>query len=102
MARACLADEHGDAHPGNLLLTRSGLVWTDFEDACLGPREHDIACLPPAAWPYFRAVDQALVRRCADLKSVCVAVWCGADASRSAEVREAAEYQLHRVRGLAV
>lgn len=36
---------HGDAHAGNLLDTPSGLLWTDFEDACEGPVEWDLACL---------------------------------------------------------
>lgn len=35
---------HGDAHRKNLLRTRRGLLWTDFEDACSGPVEWDIAC----------------------------------------------------------
>jgi hypothetical protein len=36
---------HGDAHPGNLMYTRSGPVWTDFEDAWCGPVGWDLACL---------------------------------------------------------
>lgn len=36
---------HGDAHPGNLLATPSGLVWNDFEDTFLGPLGWDLACL---------------------------------------------------------
>lgn len=36
---------HGDAHPGNLLHTRHGPVWTDFEDAWRGPVGWDLACL---------------------------------------------------------
>jgi hypothetical protein len=35
---------HGDAHRKNLLRTSRGLLWTDFEDACSGPIEWDIAC----------------------------------------------------------
>ena len=35
---------HGDAHKKNVLKTRKGLVWTDFEDACSGPIEWDLAC----------------------------------------------------------
>lgn len=35
---------HGDAHKKNVLKTRTGLVWTDFEDACFGPIEWDLAC----------------------------------------------------------
>ena len=34
---------HGDAHPGNLLNTREGLLWTDWEDTFLGPVEWDLA-----------------------------------------------------------
>jgi len=33
---------HGDAHFGNVL---RGGVWQDFDDACLGPREWDLACM---------------------------------------------------------
>lgn len=36
---------HGDAHPGNLLHTAHGPVWTDFEDAWRGPVGWDLACL---------------------------------------------------------
>ncbi len=35
---------HGDAHKKNVLKTANGLVWTDFEDACFGPIEWDLAC----------------------------------------------------------
>jgi Phosphotransferase enzyme family len=35
---------HGDAHKKNVLKTSRGLVWTDFEDACRGPLEWDVAC----------------------------------------------------------
>jgi hypothetical protein len=91
---------HGDVHLGNLLLCRDRSLWTDFEDACRGPREYDIAGLPPAAWPHFSAADLERVGLYADLKSVCVAVWCWSDISRSAEIREAAEYHLQRVRQL--
>jgi hypothetical protein len=34
---------HGDAHPGNVLSTTEGLLWTDWEDAFLGPVEWDLA-----------------------------------------------------------
>jgi hypothetical protein len=33
---------HGDAHFGNVL---AGGVWQDFDDACIGPREWDLACM---------------------------------------------------------
>ncbi|MFY7817772.1 MAG: phosphotransferase enzyme family protein [Akkermansiaceae bacterium] len=34
---------HGDAHPGNLMMTTRGLLWTDWEDAFSGPIEWDLA-----------------------------------------------------------
>lgn len=36
---------HGDAHSGNLLRTPQGLLWLDFEDACIGPLAWDVATL---------------------------------------------------------
>ncbi len=36
---------HGDAHPGNLLNTTIGLLWTDWEDTFLGPAEWDLASI---------------------------------------------------------
>ncbi|HSJ02834.1 MAG: phosphotransferase family protein [Verrucomicrobium sp.] len=36
---------HGDAHPGNLMNTTTGLLWTDWEDTFSGPVEWDVASL---------------------------------------------------------
>lgn len=36
---------HGDAHPGNLMLTGHGLLWADWEDAFSGPVEWDLASI---------------------------------------------------------
>jgi len=36
---------HGDAHAGNLLITPSGLVWSDLEDCCRGSVGWDLACM---------------------------------------------------------
>jgi hypothetical protein len=36
---------HGDAHPGNLLHTTAGLLWTDWEDTFMGPVEWDLASI---------------------------------------------------------
>jgi hypothetical protein len=33
---------HGDAHAYNLIRTRQGLLWNDFEDTCLGPVAWDL------------------------------------------------------------
>jgi hypothetical protein len=36
---------HGDAHLGNCLASEGGPLWHDFETACRGPREYDLAAL---------------------------------------------------------
>jgi len=36
---------HGDAHAGNVLRTAQGVRWTDFEAACIAPREYDLAAV---------------------------------------------------------
>ena len=36
---------HGDAHPGNLMSTTLGLLWTDWEDTFSGPVEWDLASI---------------------------------------------------------
>ena len=33
---------HGDAHLGNVLANGA---WQDFDEACVGPREWDVACM---------------------------------------------------------
>lgn len=36
---------HGDVWVGNVLATPEGHLWNDFENACLGPLEYDLAAL---------------------------------------------------------
>jgi hypothetical protein len=36
---------HGDAHLHNCMRTTTGTLWHDFETACRGPREYDLAAL---------------------------------------------------------
>jgi aminoglycoside phosphotransferase (APT) family kinase protein len=40
---------HGDSHPGNVLWTAEGPLWSDWEDAHLAPLEWDLACLVASA-----------------------------------------------------
>ncbi|HTG42060.1 MAG TPA: phosphotransferase [Methylomirabilota bacterium] len=37
--------QHGDAFPRNSLVTKTGVVWIDFEDCCSGPLLWDLATL---------------------------------------------------------
>jgi Phosphotransferase enzyme family len=67
---------HGDAHPGNLIATREGgLVWIDFEDACLGPVEWDLATMmdPDAVAAHHRPNPKVLAR-CTELRALQVAL----------------------------
>lgn len=36
---------HGDSHLGNVLRTRQGPLWSDFDTVCIGPRELDVLSL---------------------------------------------------------
>jgi Phosphotransferase enzyme family len=40
---------HGDSHPGNVLWTADGPLWSDWEDAHLAPLEWDLAARPRRA-----------------------------------------------------
>ncbi|MBV8113858.1 MAG: phosphotransferase [Silvibacterium sp.] len=52
---------HGDAHKKNVLKTSKGLVWTDFEDACSGPIEWDLACFVRTSLESSQSLWQATV-----------------------------------------
>jgi Ser/Thr protein kinase RdoA (MazF antagonist) len=60
---------HGDAHPGNLVATRDGLVWIDFEEVCRGPVEWDLATMmdPDAVAAHHRP-DPEVLARCTELR----------------------------------
>lgn len=62
---------HGDAHTGNLHRTSNGLRWIDFEDACVGPVEWDLASAtlkPSAAAAYPGVLDIQRLADCRDLR----------------------------------
>ena len=89
---------HGDAHTANLLNSRQGYLWLDFEDACLGPLEWDFASrtiTDDAIATYPGALDRRLLERCRQLRrlQVLAAVLTGdvdAEAkSRAHELKEA-------------
>lgn len=71
---------HGEPHEGNRLLTPAGLRWIDFETACRGPVEWDLAFLPEEARAGFAAVDEDLLAVLSSLNSARVATWCSLQA----------------------
>lgn len=85
---------HGDTHLGNVLITASRAVWMDLEAACMGPLEWDVVNLPTATWPEFGSLDPKLMRLFADVRRLCLAVWCWAEFDRSPASAEAAVHHL--------
>jgi len=69
---------HGEPHPGNVLRTKNGLLFTDLETCCRGPVEFDIAHyarvgsdswyidaeMPDEVGHHYPDTDRGLVRAC--------------------------------------
>ena len=66
---------HGEPHPGNVLGTRQGSVFIDFETICRGPVEFDLAHVPEAVCTYYPGVDRELLDVCRQLVLAMVAAW---------------------------
>jgi Ser/Thr protein kinase RdoA (MazF antagonist) len=66
---------HGEPHPGNVLSTRDGPLFIDFETCCHGPIEFDVAHLPEDVSATYPDVDQVLLEECRRLVLAMVAAW---------------------------
>lgn len=55
---------HGEPHPGNILTTKDGPLFIDFENAARGPVEYDLAWVPDAVSQRYPDADQGLVGEC--------------------------------------
>ncbi len=87
---------HGDAHVRNVISTASGPLWTDWEDAFLGPVEYDIAALrsrlelfgeereaiESMCAAYDGPLDPALVRELGLVRNLQVIPWLAVFAER--------------------
>ena len=82
--------QHGDAHPGNVLLTEQGVVWNDFEDCCLGSPLWDLATLARhdqtgAVWAVARdRFGGDVVEAMLGLRELQVAAWTALHGARAA------------------
>lgn len=89
---------HGDAHKKNVLKTSRGLIWTDFEDACSGPVEWDVACFvrtsgedrETATAAYGGEVDLERLAPFFEARDLQGAVWGAILSTRFADRRERA------------
>ncbi len=88
---------HGEPHAGNWISTSLGVRWLDFENACLGPLEWDLAFLSDEARQAFPDADDDLLRVVRSLVSACVATWCGVQA-RFPEMRAFGAEHLNQLR----
>ena len=66
---------HGEPHPGNVLSTKSGPLFIDFETCCRGPVEFDLAHVPENVSARYAAADEALLIECRGLVLAMVAAW---------------------------
>lgn len=102
---------HGDAHIGNVLATARGPVWTDWEDAFVGPIEWDIASLRSKAElfgeerqdieamtaSYGRDYDVDLARDLGLVRNVQVISWLAIFAERHPALLERMRQRLARL-----
>jgi aminoglycoside phosphotransferase (APT) family kinase protein len=89
---------HGDTHMGNVLIGGAGAIWMDLEAACMGPLEWDVVNLPASTWRAFDGLDAELMTLFADVRSLCVAIWCWAEFERSAASAEVAIHHLRQLK----
>jgi len=66
---------HGEPHPGNVLTTKNGLLFIDFETCCRGPVEFDLAHAPEEVCEHYPGVNQDLLRECRILVLAMITTW---------------------------
>lgn len=66
---------HGEPHPGNVLGTRSGLLFIDLETCCRGPIEFDVAHVPEEVSVRYPVLDPVLLQESRRLVLAMVAAW---------------------------
>src|SRR5260370_26204957 len=66
---------HGEPHPGNVLSTKTGLLFIDLETCCRGPVEFDLAHVPEDVSEPYADADEELLIECRGLVLSMVAAW---------------------------
>ncbi len=66
---------HGEPHPGNVLRTKTGLLFIDLETCCRGPVEFDLAHVPEDVSERYADTDEELLSECRILVLAMVAAW---------------------------
>lgn len=89
---------HGEPHPGNVLSTKSGPLFIDFETCCRGPVEFDLAHVPEDVSEHYAGADQDLLRQCRGLVLAMVAAWRWDPGDQFPDKQQAARKLLSAVR----
>ena len=89
---------HGSPHRANWLMSQDGPLLLDFETACVGPVEWDLAALGEEELGFFPDADHELIRTMRQMRSVCVAAKCWVAPERASQLREAAHVHLKLLR----
>jgi aminoglycoside phosphotransferase (APT) family kinase protein len=55
---------HGEPHPGNVIDTKNGPLFFDFENCARGPVEFDLAWVPRVVSEGYRGADHDLIAEC--------------------------------------
>ena len=55
---------HGEPHPWNVLVTKDGPLFIDFENCARGPVEYDFAWVPKEVSDRYQDADQDLIAEC--------------------------------------
>jgi Ser/Thr protein kinase RdoA (MazF antagonist) len=66
---------HGEPHPWNVLHTKNGPLFIDFENAVRGPVEYDLAWVPEEVSERYPGADQELVGECRGVVLAIIAAW---------------------------
>jgi Phosphotransferase enzyme family len=90
---------HGEPHEGNIVWRPGGPFLIDFEAACRGPVEWDLAYLPAGALEAFSNRDDQAIASLRAGVSFCVAAWCLANPDPTPAVAEAARIHWNALRG---
>ena len=90
---------HGSPHDANWLQTATGPLLLDFETACHGPVEWDLAALVDEALASFPQADRDLIGTMRRMRSACVAAKCWVAPERAPQLRDAAHLHLKLLRG---
>ena len=66
---------HGEPHPWNVLRTKNGPLFIDFENTVRGPIEFDLAWVPGEVSEDYPGADQELVGECRGVMLAIIAAW---------------------------